>query len=229
MLAEERQSLILKKIKKDGIVLTSELSLEFDVTFPTIRRDLDELEKKGVIKKTHGGAVIVSGEELPFSERNVRNQKEKAIIAEKAAGYVTDNDIIFLDAGTTVFQMVDFIRERDNLVVLTNSLKIAVALSNSSNIICILTAGSVKAVSYATIGTEAVRNIKTYKVNKVFLGADGVGEYSFTVQDVIEAQTKRAMMDIASERYLLVDSSKLGKPTFVEVDELSKLTGVITE
>jgi len=228
MFAEERQYLIAERVKRNGKVLVSDLSSELGVSLPTIRRDLDELERKSIIKKIHGGAIATT-EELPFSERNIKNHREKVKIAETASGLVCDNDIIFLDAGTTVFQMVSFIKDRSNTVVLTNSIKTAVALLNYPNIVTNLIGGAIKPVSYATVGAEAIANIKRYKVNKLFLGADGVGDDNFTVQDINEAYTKQAMLEIASERYLLVDSSKIGKPTFVEVGKLKGLTKVITE
>lgn len=228
MFAEERHNIIVEMINKLGTVMVTDLSRELGVSFPTIRRDLEELESAGVIKKIHGGAMAVT-KELSFGERNVKNIKEKIKIAEIASRLVLDNDIIFLDAGTTVFQMVNFIKDRRNLVVLTNSIETAIALLNCSNIVSYLIGGSIKPVSYATVGVEAIKNIKRYKVNKLFLGADGVGDDNFTIQDINEAYTKQAMMEISSDKYLLVDSSKLGKPTFVEVGKLNELTKIITE
>ena len=228
MFAEERHNIIVEMINKSGTVQVSDLSRELGVSLPTIRRDLEELESMGAIKKIHGGAMAVT-KELSFGERKVKNIKEKIKIAEKASKLVVDNDIIFLDAGTTVFQMVNFIKDRTNVVVLTNSIEVTIAFLDCTNMITCLIGGSVKPVSFATVGAEAIKSIKGYKVNKLFLGADGVGEDNFTVQDINEAYTKQAMMGIASEKYLLVDSSKLGKPTFVEVGKLGELTEIITE
>ena len=228
MFAEERYNKIIEMLNKSGTVQVSELSKELGVSLPTIRRDLEELENLGALKKIHGGAMTAT-KELSFGERKVKNIKEKIKIAEIASGLISDNDIIFLDAGTTVFQIVSFIKDRRNVVVLTNSIETAVVLMNYTNIVSYLIGGSIKPESYATVGAEAIKNIKRYKVNKLFLGADGVGDDNFTVQDINETFTKQAMMEIASEKYLLVDSSKIGKPTFVEVGKLAQLTKIITE
>jgi len=228
MLADERLQAILYKINKEGAVFVGALSTEFGVSMPTIRRDIDELEKRRSLKKIHGGATLFT-EELPFGERNIRNHKEKAIIAETAARLIEENDTIFLDAGTTVYQMINYIKDIKNLVVLTNSLKTATSLMNYPNIVTILIGGSVKPSSYATVGIEAINNIKRYKVKKLFIGADGLDDVCFTVQDINEALTKKAMIEISAEKYLLVDSSKLGNPTFVEVTGLDQLDAVITE
>jgi DeoR family transcriptional regulator, fructose operon transcriptional repressor len=228
MLAEERQEIIIDLVNKKGTVMVTDLGRELNVSLPTIRRDLEELAKKGQIKKIHGGAMTLT-KELSFGERKVQNIKEKIRIAEIASRFVNDSDVIFLDAGTTVFQMVNFLRKRNNLVILTNSIETSLSLIGLPNIVCNLIGGSIKPVSYATVGVEAIQNIKRYKVNKLFMGADGVADHTFTVQDINEALTKRAMMEIACERYLLIDSSKIGKPTFVEVGKLDELTKIITE
>ena len=144
---------------------------------------------------------------------------------------VSDCDIIFLDAGTTVFQILDGIvaKKTEKLVVLTNSLNVCTYLMTVQNIVHNLMGGSVRPVSMATVGFRTIDEIKRCRVNKAFLGADGMNAEGFTVQDINEAMTKQAMMEIAAEKYLLADSSKISNPTFIEVAKFEALDAVITE
>ena len=207
------------------------------MSLPTVRNDLNVLEKSGKIIRTFGGAILnEKGDDngygrsvLPFSSRLSRNYNSKVEIGKLAASLVSPFDVIFLDAGTTVFQILKEISSIDHLVVLTNSINICTCLMEIPRVSHYLIGGSVKPASMATIGQRTIDEIRRNKVNKVFLGCDGLSDNGFTVQDINEAMTKLAMIDIATKRYLLVDTSKINRSTFVDVAGLDVLDAIITE
>ncbi|MHB1485660.1 MAG: DeoR/GlpR family DNA-binding transcription regulator [Saccharofermentanales bacterium] len=236
MNSENRKKYILGKINSNREVSVKEISEQLNISLPTIRKDFDKLSELGYFTRTHGGAILdaltsenKSKDQLSFYERNIKNSKKKETIAKLAASLVSDNDIIFLDAGTTVFQMVKHLADKKNIAIITNSLNVATQVMEMSNITHHLMGGTVKPISLATVGYETIKNIRQYQVNKLFMGADGVGNDYFTVQDINEAMTKQAMIEISDEKYLLVDSSKIGKPTLIEIAKLDILDGIITE
>lgn len=236
--AATRRKHIVERLISQKTISVKDIRDEFSVSLPTVRNDLDFLEQSGVVIRTFGGAILNTQAEdehknghdaLWYSARITRNRGSKEKIGKLAAELVSPLDVIFLDAGTTVYQMLKEIESVDNLAVLTNSIHVCTHLMDVSRITHYLMGGAVKPISFATIGLETVKNIKENKVNKVFLGADGLSNDYFTVQDVNEAITKQAMMDIATEKYLLVDTSKINKPTFVDVAKFTTLDAIITE
>jgi len=240
-----RRKHIIDKLHLYGAVNVNELQNELLVSLPTIRSDLNELERSGVIIRTFGGAILNEQKqnqnqnqdynhkvaELSYSARIPRNQESKTKIGKIAVELISNYDSVFLDAGTTVFHLLEEIVQRNimQLVILTNSIYMCTYLTDYPHVGHILMGGSVKPVSMATIGFKTIEEIKRNKVNKVFLGADGLSEDGFTVQDINEAMTKLAMIDIAVEKYLLVDSSKINNPTFAEVAKYDVLDAIITE
>ena len=245
MNAGDRRKFILEKLNIERSISVKDICGELSVSFPTIRNDLEVLEQSGHIIRTFGGAILnEQGNQgnkndahendsnvIPYGFRISRHHDNKVRIGHIAASLVSDCDIIFLDAGTTVFQILDGIvaKKTEKLVVLTNSLNVCTYLMTMQNIVHNLMGGSVRPVSMATVGFRTIDEIKRCRVNKAFLGADGMNAEGFTVQDINEAMTKQAMMEIAAEKYLLADSSKINNPTFIEVAKFESLDAVITE
>jgi len=229
----------MAKLHAHNTVYVKELQEELSASLPTIRSDLNALEQSGLAIRTFGGAILNEQKqrqkrkvsELSYSVRISQNQESKTKIGKFAASLISNYDAVFLDAGTTVFHALEEIVQRDimQLIILTNSIYICTYLADYPHIGHILMGGSVKPISMATIGFKTIEDIKRNKVNKVFLGADGLSEDGFTVQDINEAMTKLAMIDIAAEKYLLVDSSKINNPTFTEVAKFGALDAIITE
>ena len=132
MLAIERRNAILAKLATDGKVIVSDLSEEFQVTEETIRRDLEKLDKEGLAKKTYGGAVVLDshGADLPFNVRKRVNANFKEIIAQKIAGMIHDGDTVMLDASTTAISVTKYIKNRENITLVTNSVEILLELAD---------------------------------------------------------------------------------------------------
>ena len=126
MLAIERRREIFARLNVNGKVIVTELAKEFDVTEETIRRDLDKLEKEGLASKTYGGAVTIqnSSVDLPYNVREVANVEEKKLIAEKFSELIQDGDRLMLDSSSTAHYIVKALKEKKNLTIITNSVKI---------------------------------------------------------------------------------------------------------
>lgn len=218
MLTEERYQLILEKLKLDGIVSVNELITSLQTSESTIRRDLNSLHKQGKLKKVHGGAVLLednySKNDFKVSIRKGINIKNKTVIAKYAASLIKDNDVIFLDAGTTTEIIIDYITAK-NITVVTNGIGHAKSLLEKNIKVHIL-GGEIKAVTEAVVGITAVQNLQSYNFSKGFFGANGVSVNSgYTTPDINEAMVKKEAIRRCAKTYILVDSSKFEETSFI--------------
>lgn len=231
MFAEERKSKILEIIKSDNSVRVSELSKLFNVSEATIRRDLIELEQAGCIVRTHGGAVSRNSTnfEPSFKEKQDKFLKGKEQIAKKAASLIEDGDTVTIDSGTTTQFISRYITAK-GVTVVTNSVNLADELSDREDIEVIVTGGILRSKTKAMVGPLAEEILKQLKVDKLFLGANGVSIKSgVTTPNIVEASTKRAMIEGAKEVYLVVDSSKFDEVNFSLICNVSRIDYIITD
>lgn len=234
LFAEERKTNIVSLIKERKIVTVPELCDYFKVSPATIRNDLSELEKVKLIKRTHGGAIDVSkaGYEPSFSEKKVKNQDLKKIIAEEALKFIEDGDIIILDAGTTTFELARLLESREykNLTVVINDIAIAQYLEEIDGINMILIGGTVRKGLSCTVGPLASKMLSELNVDKVFLATNGFTvEKGCTTPDVNQAEIKGIMVDIASKVIVLSDSTKFGNTSFAQFASPSSVDILITD
>ena len=231
MLAIERRKKIWALVEEQNIVRVSQLSTLFSVTEETIRRDLEKLEEEKKVIRQHGGAVKLdyTSSELHFSEREIRNVKEKAKIAEMASQFVNEGDKIMLDASTTA---TFFARNLPNirLIVVTNSIQVVNELVDKDKIDVICTGGRYSPKSHSFIGPLAERALLNYHVNKLFISCTGV-TISSGVSDTSEMQAilKNQMVEHANEIFLMMDSSKVNKSAFAHICEIEKISTIITD
>lgn len=228
MLTDERHLYILKKLDEYGIIKSQEIMRELNCSESTIRRDLVLLEKAGLLKRIHGGAkkAYDLAEELSVKEKSVKNVQEKSAIAKYAASLIKENDVIYLDAGTTTFEMIPFLT--DKITVVTNGVQHASLLADR-NVNVFLLGGRVKNTTKAIIGTDSVNDLKKYRFNKAFLGMNGIDlEYGCTTPDPDEAILKQTALQQSSITYVLADHTKWGKVNFAKVCDLEEAT-VITD
>ena len=215
MLTDERFALILEHVKQQDIVKIQELIDITGASESTIRRDLTELEHKKYIKRVHGGAKLLKGklQEPSVPEKSSKSLQEKIKIAQYAASQVQEGDCIFIDAGTTTQQMIDFLPEKE-IVVVTNGLMHIEQLLQRG-IKTYLIGGFIKPRTNALIGRGALDSMKAYRFDKVFMGANGVHhEYGYTTPDPEEAQVKELAIALSREAYVLADDSKVGEIAF---------------
>jgi len=214
MIAEERRKIILEKIRTEKAVSVHELAELFDTTVVTIRRDLDILDKQGLVIRSHGGAIINEekvGYEFRFDTRKDRSQEIKAKIGKKAAGYVTAGDCIGIDVGTTAYEMSRHLRSVGSLNVVTASLPVVNELLSCEDINIICTGGEVSRKDKSLIGHNAVRTLKEYILDKAFIGVAGISfDCGFTLFNMNDALVKRVLVERAKEVIILADATKIG-------------------
>jgi DeoR family transcriptional regulator, fructose operon transcriptional repressor len=232
LFAEERRRSILERLKASGKVTVEELVAAYAVSAPTIRADLARMEDMGLLQRTHGGAIPTSGTlfEPAYAQRQVMRHREKQAIARAGAELVEDGETILLDAGTTTFELALLLRERRSLTVVTNSIPIALALTENESLEVMLVGGRVQPRRLAALGPLAVRYLGSFRVDKAFLSFNGVdAEAGFTVVDFEAAEAKERMMDCARETIVLADSAKVGRVAFARVAPASSAHLLITD
>lgn len=229
MLTEERHNLILGFLREKSIAKINDLVEITNTSESTIRRDLTFLESINALKRIHGGAKLPKGRliEPSYQEKEIQNVDEKRAIAKYAASLIEEGDCIYLDAGTSTFEMIQYI-DKKNIVVVTNGLKQINALVEK-NINAYILGGKVKTTTKAIIGLDALKNFEKYRFDKCFLGINGIHlEYGFTTPDSEEAILKENAIKHSRETFVLADESKFGEVSFVKVADL-KSAVIITD
>ena len=232
MLAIERRNEILEKLQTERRVVVSELSQLYDVSEETIRRDLEKLVVDGYAIKSYGGAVINenSNIDLPFNVRKNRNVIGKQKMAELIASRVKDGESMILDASSTAVYIAKALKEKNNLTVITNSIEIVMELLDAPGVTVISTGGVSREGSFALVGPQTDRMLKSYHVVKSVISCKGFDlDNGFMDSDELHANNKRTMLKAARERILAADVSKFEKSAFITVGTLSDITTVVTD
>lgn len=222
MLTEERHEYILEKLKRENTIKIKDLEKELNCSISTVRRDLSDLETAGLLTRVHGGAkrIYTMSAELEMKEKSTKNIQEKKKIGELAASFVENEDIIYLDAGTTTYEMIPFLRNIVDLLVVTNGVTHADLLTGYG-ISTILLGGKIKKRTKAIIGSVSLNQLEQYGFNKTFLGMNGIDrEFGYTTPDPEEAALKALAGSRSNQTYVLVDQTKFHKINFVKVGEL---------
>ena len=224
ILKSERKQLILDEIKEKKFLQLEEMVQLLDSSESTVRRDLDELESEGYLRRVHGGAEVVSKlqTEESIQEKSIKNVQEKRGIAQIALSLIEDGDVIFIDAGTTTELLVELL-DRRNLTVVTDSIHHAAKLVEK-NFKTIIIGGFVKQSTDASIGRAAVEQISQLNFDKAFIGMNGVDESFLTTPDMEEAAIKKTIIENAQKTYVLLDVSKIGQVSFAKVARIEKVT-----
>lgn len=222
LLTTERHAFIQSLLKKQGTVKLQEIVDQLQVSESTIRRDLVQLEEMKVLKRVHGGAALLQrkGLEPTTYENQTKSIAEKQAIAKVASSFIENNDCIYLDAGTTISEMIPYLKDK-NVTVLTNGLMHIPKLIQLE-IKTVLVGGSIKFSTNAIVGGTAVQFLNEYRMDKCFLGMNGVHpELGLTTPDPDEALLKKTAIRLSSESYVLVDSTKLNEATFAKVADVN--------
>ncbi len=215
MLARQRQTLILERIREDGGVRVGELARDLRVSDMTVRRDLEALHNLGLIEKVHGGATALPGSALfepGFAVKSSLQAPEKEAIAEAAVRLVMPGMAIGISAGTTTYALARRLVDVPGVTVVTNSVPVADALHRAgrSDQTIILT-GGVRTPSDALVGPFAVAALRTIHVDLVFMGVHGMDPHSgFTTPNVLEADTDRALVESGRRLVVVADHTKWG-------------------
>lgn len=230
MLAEERYNEILKIVNEKKTVTVQELTEQLDTSESTIRRDLTTLNRKGSLIKVHGGATAVDMESMTkdaaLSVRRDLNIEEKVAIAKYAATLIEKDDFVYMDAGSSVDILIDYITETEAVYV-TNSIGNAQKLLKKGCRVHLL-GGELKATTEAIVGAEAIESLRKYNFTKGFFGTNGVSrEKGYSTPDITEALVKEKAVLQCQKSYMLADSSKINQTapvTFADFDSSTLVT-----
>lgn len=222
-----RHEQILLLLKSNGFVTVKELVTTLNYSSATINRDLNEMQKAGLVKRSYGGVEEAERSHLPpFVQRQFFMKKEKRMNAQAAAALIENGETVFLDASTTVQFMIPYLPGKSDICVITNSLRIAIELAEQHvNVFCL--GGYVKEAPYVLGGSETIAQAMDFRVDKMFFSIDrisldgrvGRGE------DILH----RVMMKNAKKVYLLTDRTKLVEPPEHSLCSFSSLSGVISD
>ena len=232
MYVEERQQAILLRARSQGRVDVAELAIDMDVTPETIRRDLTTLERVGVLRRVHGGAIPI--ERLSFepalSTRESVMTAEKERIAKAALAELPQDGAILLDAGSTTGRLADIMPIDRELTVVTNALSIALKLSSLPGISVMIIGGRIRGRTLAAVDSWALSALDQTYVSVAFMGANGLSvDRGLTTADPGEAAVKRAMIAAARRTVVLADHTKIGNDHFAKFGSLGDIDTLITD
>lgn len=231
MLKQERQNSILEIVKERKYCTVNYLSNVLFVAPITVRRDLKEMEDLGLITRCFGGATVPQYEnrEVPFEIRNKSNFLIKDRLAQRASQLISQGDVIFLDASSTVSHIADYIFEEMNLTVITNSTFILEKLKEK-HIRCYLTGGFTVENSHALVGSIAENTVEGIFANICFFSAQGIdGDGIISDQSEAESSLRRLMIKNSEKKYFIFDKSKRGKRFAFKIARDIDLTGMISD
>ncbi|NMH98779.1 DeoR/GlpR family DNA-binding transcription regulator [Pseudonocardia acidicola] len=232
MYAAERQQWLLNRARDDGRVDVAATAEELQVTPETIRRDLGVLERQGLVRRVHGGAI--PADRLDFEpavgQRDAVSAAEKERIAKAALGELDGRHTVLVDAGTTTARLATLLPTDRELTVVTNALPIASMLAARPNITLRLLGGRVRGTTMATVDDWTVDTLATLTVDVAFLGTNGFSaDRGLTTPDPAEAAAKRAMIGAARRVVVLADATKHGADQFVRFGRLDQVDLLITD
>jgi len=234
--ADERRSLILECLARDQVVKVADLSDRFAVSQVSIRRDLELLDRLGLLKRVHGGAVAIPNATLgqPHVTKMRHHVEEKERIGRAAAQLIRYGDRLIFDSGTTVLQVARSIPgdllSAGNLTVITGSLPIIQELGPWKSVHLIVL-GGIYLPEYETIvGPQAIDDLRGLHADKVFIGTDGLTfSHGVTTANLLEAEVDRAMVEAASEVIVVADSSKIGLIGLTTILPVTRINKLITD
>src|ERR687894_1184081 len=233
MLAEQRRRAILDELETAGGVSVSALSERLRVSDMTVRRDLEELSARNLLRKVHGGAVPIpkTAVEPHFVQKQALNRPEKESIAREASRLVEDGDTVAFSAGTTTWHVAEALRRgREDLTFVTNSTNIALTLQEAGWEKILLSGGSFRTPSDALVGPFADRTLRTLNADVLFLGAHGIDpEAGLTTPNVAEAETDGRLVEAAQKVVVVADHSKLGVVALAKIAPLSRVDVFVTD
>lgn len=209
-----------------------ELSEKLFISEPTVRRDINMLQKKELLLCKRGIVSLKTSspdQRIPLFIRHLEQNEAKQAIARKAAKHIKDGYVIMLDASTTAFHLLSYLTESKNILVITNGAKTALE-SASMGIRTICTGGELMTESFCYVGTDAEAVLKNYNADIAFFSCRGISDAGIASDNsILENSIRKIMIKNAKRSYLLCDSSKLGKTHLNTLCDIKDLSGLITE
>lgn len=227
MFAAERQAIIVELIQRNGSVQVDELAKELKVSPMTIRRDLIKLQENNMIERCHGGAV--AKQEVTYADKQTSHKKEKELLAGICRPLVSEGDTIFLDAGTTTYEIAKLIKDIRGILIITNDLEIARLLKDSEAELFIC-GGRIQKETGSMFGRYATQMLADFKFDIGFFGAASINDDFEVMTPTFEKMwLKRYTPAQCAKSYLVVDQSKFGRQAMTRINHLGDYTGIITD
>jgi DeoR family fructose operon transcriptional repressor len=234
MYAEERQQAVAQLVAEHGRVSVAAIASEFDVTTETVRRDLTALERLGLVRRVHGGAVPATALaviESGLGERDQANTAAKDAIAQAALAFLPPAEgVLLMDAGTTTSRVARLLPRELPLAVVTHAVPVASRLAGSPQVDLHLLPGRVRATTQAAVGVDTVQALERLRADVAFIGTNGLSlDHGLSTPDRDEAAVKRAMVTASRQVVCLADSTKLGAEAPVRFATLSEVDVLVTD
>ncbi|WP_209121766.1 DeoR/GlpR family DNA-binding transcription regulator [Alkalihalobacillus sp. BA299] len=232
---DERKRYILDQLRSKQKVQVTSLSEYFSVTTETIRRDLDQLEKEGMVKRVYGGAVLSSfhqGEPSLLNRKSIM-EKEKKLIGKKAAELIKNGSTIVIDVGTTVIELANEIKNKENITILTNSLPVSTILIDALNRSVfsgkvILLGGELNPEQHSVTGKLTEMLLENFIIDQAFISVGGVSlQNGLSDYDLNESMISKAIIKSSKEMIVLADHSKLGVDAFCKICSIEEIDAIV--
>jgi DeoR family glycerol-3-phosphate regulon repressor len=226
-----RQAQIVELVRSKGFVTIEDLAQRFRMTPQTLRRDINLLAGKGILRRYHGGAgMATSVENVAYSDRQVLCLREKQAIAKLVARHIPNKASIFINIGTTTEEVAKALCRHDHLRVITNNLQVASILSGNDNFEVIVTGGVVRSRDRGIIGEATIDFINQFKVDYGIIGISGVDHDGTLLDfDYREVRAARAIIDNSRRVFLVADHTKFGRNAMVRLGSIGEVNGLFTD
>ncbi len=225
---KQRRDTILHQVMDLGHVFVKDLAKNMEVSEATVRRDLRSLADERLVELVYGGASLPRNSDFSFNSKARRNVDAKRTIGRLAASLVQDGETIFLDSGTTIFEMIPYLKQRRGLCVIVNSARFAVELGADHEVIVL--GGKFRVDSADMIGPLATSTLEQLRGFKAFIGADGLStEFGVTASDIDSSHLYKLAIRNARETVLMVDHSKFLAPSLFKICELQEIARIVTD
>lgn len=229
--AKERYDYILKELNEKKEISVAAISKELSTSVVTVRKDLEVLERAGLLERIHGGAVLDynAAQNQGFAEKLIRNKSKKKKLAALVSGLITPGESVLLNSGTTPYYIAQELKHINDLIIITNSFQILNEIGSCKNLTTIFLGGQFDADTQLTFGDDVLMQLKKYSASKAFISVDGVSlEHGATSYSPLACTTHRQMLVCAKEKYLVADDSKLNKSALVHIAALAEFDALIT-
>ena len=229
-----RKKYIFDLLQEKGTVNVSELANELKVSTMTIRRDLSQFAKEGIVSLEHGGALLIAGSLFEYSmgQKGKIYLEEKKRIAQESARHINEGDCVYIDAGTTPAEVARLLLEinKKDITVISHSLLVANILSQNESINFIMCPGQFRHKSMAYMGQMTDDFIERFKIDKLFLWVEGINiEDSVTVPDISDGATKKSIIKCSKVVICVADSSKFKNDYLYKIEKTDNLDVIITD
>jgi len=232
---EIRKKKIQEKLDRDGSILVKDLADELGISETTVRRDLNELDAMGILKQVYGGAVRTESSlpriASPISTRITQSIAAKRAIGKAAASFVQDNDIVYIDPGTTSWEMIPYLKDRKNLTIISNSVRLLQCLDYIGHHKIIQLGGTLRPDRLDTVGTLAQMGVEQLRGYKAFQGGDGIDmEFGLSAIDHESAMVAKVILANAPQNIIVADHTKFEHPSLLyKIIDIDKIGTLITD